>query len=101
MVVEPGLCGSWPETPKTGFLTTRLKYQSISVKTQLPSASVAVWDNTITHCSLCIFSESLVLVVPGIENSKIVIEGWVTYLLRVLGQVGRSDFITKLIMTFC
>ena len=24
MVVQPGLCGTWSETPKTGFLTTRL-----------------------------------------------------------------------------
>ena len=26
MVVQPGLCRTWSETPKTGFLTTRLKY---------------------------------------------------------------------------
>ena len=25
MAVQPGLCGTWSETPKTGFLTTRLK----------------------------------------------------------------------------
>ena len=25
MVVQPGLCQTWSETPKTGFLTTRLK----------------------------------------------------------------------------
>ena len=24
MDVQPGLCGTWSETPKTGFLTTRL-----------------------------------------------------------------------------
>ena len=24
VIVEPGLCGTWSETPKTGFLTTRL-----------------------------------------------------------------------------
>ena len=24
MAVQPGLCGTWSETPKTGFLTTRL-----------------------------------------------------------------------------
>ena len=24
VVVHPGLCGTWSETPKTGFLTTRL-----------------------------------------------------------------------------
>ena len=25
VVVEPALCGTWSETPNTGFLTTRLK----------------------------------------------------------------------------
>ena len=25
VAVQPGLCGTWSETPKTGFLTTRLK----------------------------------------------------------------------------
>ena len=24
VVVQPGLCGTWSETPKTGFLTTKL-----------------------------------------------------------------------------
>ena len=27
MAVQPGLCPTWSETPKTGFLRTRLKYQ--------------------------------------------------------------------------
>ena len=27
MVVQPGLGGTWLETPKTGFLTTRLNYK--------------------------------------------------------------------------
>ena len=26
VVVQPGLCRTWSETPKTGFLTTRLRY---------------------------------------------------------------------------
>ena len=26
VVVQPGLCRTWSETPKTGFLTTRLNY---------------------------------------------------------------------------
>ena len=26
VTVQPGLCRTWSETPKTGFLTTRLKY---------------------------------------------------------------------------
>ena len=30
MVVEPGLCGTWSETLKTGFLTTRLIFSSSS-----------------------------------------------------------------------
>ena len=27
VVVQPGLCQTWSETPKTGFLTTRLVYE--------------------------------------------------------------------------
>ena len=27
VVVQPGLCGTWSETSKTGFLTTRLIHQ--------------------------------------------------------------------------
>ena len=26
VIAQPGLCQTWPETLKTGFLTTRLKY---------------------------------------------------------------------------
>ena len=26
MAVQPGLCRTWSETPKTGFITTRLNY---------------------------------------------------------------------------
>ena len=26
VAVQPGLCGTWSETPKTGFLTTKLMY---------------------------------------------------------------------------
>ena len=26
VVLQPGLCRTWSETPKTGFLTTRLNY---------------------------------------------------------------------------
>ena len=29
MAVQPGLCGTWSETPKTGFLTTRLIWLSL------------------------------------------------------------------------
>ena len=28
VAVQPGLCGTWSETPKTGFLTTRLIFHS-------------------------------------------------------------------------
>ena len=31
VVVQPGLCGTWSETPKTGFLRTRLIYSLISI----------------------------------------------------------------------
>ena len=30
VAVQPGLCGTWSETPKTGFLRTRLKYSRLT-----------------------------------------------------------------------
>ena len=30
VVVQPGLCRTWSETPKTSFLATRLIYQAIT-----------------------------------------------------------------------
>ena len=29
VAVQPGLCGTWSETPKTGFITTRLICKSL------------------------------------------------------------------------
>ena len=34
VAVQPSLCRTWSETPKTGFLTTRLKYQSDKTTTK-------------------------------------------------------------------
>ena len=31
MIAQPGLCGTWLETPKTGFLITRLIYSLFTV----------------------------------------------------------------------
>ena len=33
MVVQPGLCGTWSETPKTSFLTTRLICDNLPFET--------------------------------------------------------------------
>ena len=36
VAVQPGLCQTWSETPKTGFLTTRLIYATLNItKTQV------------------------------------------------------------------
>ena len=32
VAVQPGLCGTWSETPKTGFLRTRLNYYLIPLR---------------------------------------------------------------------
>ena len=34
VAVQPGLCRTWSETPKTGFLTTRLKF--VGEKDEMP-----------------------------------------------------------------
>ena len=36
MIVQPGLCGTTSETPKTGFLTTRLILTSVYDKAAIP-----------------------------------------------------------------
>ena len=35
VVVQPGLCGTWSETPKTEFLTTRLKSRRDCIETMI------------------------------------------------------------------
>ena len=35
VAVQPGLCGTWSETPKTGFLTTMLKFSLVRRKARL------------------------------------------------------------------
>ena len=35
MVVQTGLCGTWSETPKTGFLTTWLKLYLVHVLSRI------------------------------------------------------------------
>ena len=37
VAVQPGLCRTWSETPKTGFLTMRLKYYSSIITIYLSS----------------------------------------------------------------
>ena len=34
LIVQPGLCRTWLETPKTGFLTTRLKSTFENIDTE-------------------------------------------------------------------
>ena len=53
MVVQPGLCRTWSETPKTGFLTIRLLYSPISAITGSDSDSLgSTWPGIgeTNHC---------------------------------------------------
>ena len=47
VVVQPGLCGTWSETPKTGFLTTRLKlkYPELLILLSMQSTSAFKRDS--------------------------------------------------------
>ena len=51
VAVQPDLCGTWSETPKTGFLTTRLIYSRASLKDQknIPGKLFAVIMRAIGH----------------------------------------------------
>ena len=35
VIAQPGLCGTWSETPKTGFLTSRLIYRTRSYQSRV------------------------------------------------------------------
>ena len=39
MAVQPGLCGTWSEIPKTGFLTTRLIFLQINTEASMKRLS--------------------------------------------------------------
>ena len=41
VAVQPGLCGTWSETPKTGFLRTRLKWLYLSMMLPKDADSIA------------------------------------------------------------
>ena len=46
VAVQPGLCGTWSETPKTGFLTTRLiLYRHVNII--LPD--IELWPKDLKH----------------------------------------------------
>ena len=59
MVVQPGLCRTWSETPKTGFLRTRLIY------TDRPSvfcSCISVqFENTQNRCILADISFEIII----------------------------------------
>ena len=62
VVIQPGLCQTWLETPKTGFLTTRLIYlylwidglsrvpQGFPIVPHPPSSSPSGSTSTSWHC---------------------------------------------------
>ena len=51
VAVQPGLCQTWSETPKTGFLRTRLKYSQLKRLWYLSEGSgkTTYWH----HCICC------------------------------------------------
>ena len=57
MAVQPGLCGTWSETPKTGFLTTQLissTQQIFSYMCYEISQSIMVSVSELFSPSLCL-----------------------------------------------
>ena len=49
MAVQPGLCVTWSETPKTSFLTTRLKWDPGSEQQRLESLLFMFVGNRFYH----------------------------------------------------
>ena len=48
VVVQPGLCRSWSETPKTGFFTTRLKFTPTGFVVRFPSVCDYLWPASLS-----------------------------------------------------
>ena len=62
VAVQPGLCGTWSETPKTGFLRTRL-ILSEHIKTN-KLASVPHQDSDQPGCQHSLSNQSYTLQLP-------------------------------------
>ena len=66
MAVQAGLYRTWSETPKTGFLTTRLKY------TGLPRSGKKVWKmKFLAHLSRRLIGELIVYQWSGIRRLSV------------------------------
>ena len=54
VAVQPGLCGTWSETPKSGFLRTRLKYSKGRSRISHAPADFLLMDGrvgqSLLHC---------------------------------------------------
>ena len=48
--VQPGLCQTWSETPKTGFLTTRLNYHRGTYSYLIRKHPVPACKRTVKSC---------------------------------------------------
>ena len=56
MVVQPGLCPTWSETPKTGFLRTRLICQRRLLKPLILESPTVIGCMRSRHSYLCHFN---------------------------------------------
>ena len=66
MTVQPGLCRTWSQTPKTGFLRTRLLYSDVTQsdhRTTLsaPDAKLKMSYITLIFCILTVAPSALAL----------------------------------------
>ena len=115
MVVQPGLCRTWSETPKTGFLTTRLilftfeNDQNTAIKTEActSASEQSTCSDAIPTCPINI-SLGFVLVTLPHSNLLTFFITYVSHLMlnntlvcytvtyqRILIRYGTGDFYLK------
>ena len=79
MVVQLGLCGTWLETPKTGFLTTMLNYANAKIKKNR-------YAGDITMIEVCSCFYDVVSIMPNISL------GFVGWLVDMILSVPVNNF---------
>ena len=82
MAAQPGLCRTWSKTPKTGFLTTRLRCH-----TELISATSVIRDKVICRYS-CFIHQLFASIAPIKFNFEFLIYRYATIKEKFRGAHG-------------
>ena len=98
MVVEPGLCRTRSETPKTGFLTTRLKLKIMPSNYDVGLSEYCQGDNL--ECLPISFSTSLLSIILKSEVQKATFDQFLEAFLIPLERLSKFVCLFDLMLLF-